>query len=409
MNRLDPQSEVQPPAPALSGSRHPSLWKRTPHRAEDFFDASTLAQARDYARPVNRVRVVRGTVGLVVVAAFVLGQAGPRLLEALQLGVWPLEVAVVVLAFVVAGAAASIGFDAWLTLVHDRRHGLSTQSTGGFLADSLKEVMLSAALLTTLLVPVLAVIRATDAWWLGGWAIATAFATTLALVYPVLILPRFNRFEPLGDGDLLRRLQAVADRAGEPIESVQVMDASRRTTRDNAFVAGFGPTKRVVLFDTLLEHPPEVIEQIVAHEIGHYRLRHIPKSIAFQAALFLAVFAFVGWFTSWQPALDAAGVAHAGEPGAVPLVLVGLGIGVAVTSFAGAFYSRAKERQADLEALELLGRPEDFVELWRRLAPKNKAELQPAWWRRLLASHPEIPERMSFGTRWAELNGPALR
>jgi STE24 endopeptidase len=394
-----------PAAPAVPSSRHPSLWTRTPHRADDWFDAATLAEARAYARPVNRVRVARGAVGLVVVLAFVGLEAGPRLLDALALRMWPLEAVVVVAALLVVSTVASLGFDAWLTLGHDRRHGLSTQSGGDFAADSVKELVLSVVLMSALLVPVLAAVRATDRWWIIGWLLATVFATALALAYPVVILPRFNRFDPLPEGDLLDRILAVADRAGEPVSGVFVMDASRRTTRDNAFVAGWGPTKRVVLFDTLLEHPPEVIEQIVAHEIGHYRLRHIPKSIAFQTVLFLVVFAFLGWFTTWDPALRFAGVDGVGDPAGVPLLMVGLGIGFAATSFAGAAYSRAKERQADLEALELLGRPEDFVELWRRLAPKNKSELEPSWWRRLQASHPEIAERMAFGARWAELNG----
>ena len=391
-------------APAAPGSVHPPLWRRTPHRADDWFDADALAEARAYARPVNRVRLVRGALSLLVVLAFVGLDAGPRLVEELGVDGWVLQLVVVLAAFLVVTTAVSLPFDAWIDLRHDRRHGVSTQTARGFAADTVKELVISIVLTSLLLVPVYAAIRATEQWWVVGWAIATAFATVLALAYPVLIMPRFNRFDPLTEPTLRERIQRVADTAGEVISGVFVMDASRRTTRDNAFVAGWGPTKRVVLFDTMLDHPPEVIEQIVAHEIGHYRLRHIPKSIVVQAAVFFAVFAFLGWFTEWDTALEWAGVESIEDPAGVGLLLLGIGIGMTALSFATAWYSRAKERQADLEALELLARPDDFIDVWRRLAPRNRAELEPSWWKRLQASHPEIAERMQFGRTWAEHN-----
>jgi STE24 endopeptidase len=393
------------PAPAAPESDHPSLWGRTPHRADDWFDAEALAEARSYARPVNRVRIVRGALSLAVILGFVGWEAGPRLLDWSGVTGWVLQTVVVLAAFLAVTAVLSLPFDAWLDLRHDRRHGLSTQTATGFAADTVKELVMSIVLLSLLLVPVYAAIRAVELWWIVGWLIATAFATALALAYPVVIMPRFNKFDPLAAGELRDRIEAVADRAGERIAGVFVMDASRRTRRDNAFVAGWGPTKRVVLFDTMLDHPPEVIEQIVAHEIGHYRLRHIPKSIVVQAVVFLAVFGFLGWFTRWDPALRWAGVDTVEDPAAIALLLLGVGIGVTATSFATAWYSRAKERQADLEALELLARPDDFIEVWRRLAPRNKAELEPSWWKRLQASHPDIAERMEFGRRWSERNG----
>jgi STE24 endopeptidase len=391
-------------APAAPGSAHPSLWRRTPHRPDDWFDAEALADARAYARPVNRVRMLRGVLALVAVLAFVGWDAGPQLVEQLGLRGWVLELVVVLAAFLLLSTLVSLPFDAWIDLRHDRRHDVSTQTGRGFAKDTVQELVVSLVLVTLLLVPVYVAIRASDQWWVIGWAIATVFATAMALAYPVVIMPRFNTFDPLTEPGLRGRIEAVADRAGERIAGVFVMDASRRTKRDNAFVAGWGPTKRVVLFDTMLDHDPEVIEQIVAHEIGHYRLRHIPKSIVVQALVFLGVFAFLGWFTQWDAALRWAGIESIEDPAGVGLLLVGLGIGLTATSFATAWYSRAKERQADLEALELLARPDDFIEVWRRLAPRNRAELEPSWWKRLQASHPDIAERMQFGARWADLN-----
>ncbi len=313
-----------------------------------------------------------------------------------------------VVAAIPPSVLVDVGAPLWLgasgALVYDKRHDLSTQTPGGYAADVAKSASIGILLTSGLLIPVLAIIRSVDLWWLWAWGVYIGFSMLMALLYPVVIMPRFNKFVPLEAGDLRLRVERVAERAGEQISGVFTMDASRRTRRDNAFVAGFGPTKRVVIYDTMLEHPPALIEQVVAHEIGHYRLKHVPKSIVFIAALTFVVFAFLQWFTSWNWALRQAGIASIEDPRGVVLLLVGLGLGMKALGWISSWYSRAKERQADLEALELLGDPPAFIDVWRRMAPKNKAELETPWWKRIEASHPEVAERMAFGAEWQRQN-----
>lgn len=392
--------------PAARTSAHPSLWARTPHRVSDWFDDGALAEARAYARPLNRLRLLSSLLSIALICAFIALDGGPRVIDALGLGDagWVVQLVAVLGAYEVIDLVVSPWVGAYVSLVYDKRFGLSTQTPGSYVADVLKSTVIGLIVTCTLLVPVLAIIRSVDLWWLWAWLVFVAFSTTMALVYPVVIMPRFNKFVPLEDGELRTRIEHVAARAGEEISGVFTMDASKRTRRDNAFVAGFGPTKRVVLFDTMLEHPPEMIEQVVAHEIGHYRLKHVQKSIAFMAVLTLGVFAFLQWFTEWDRVLEVAGIESIEDPAGAMLLLAGLGLGMKGLGWISSWYSRAKERQADLEALELLGDPPAFIDVWRRMAPKNKAELETPWWKRIEASHPEVAERMAFGAEWQRLN-----
>ena len=334
--------------------------------------------------------------------AFVAGDAGRRLLDSVDVSGWVLEVVVVVAALVGVQLLVDLWFDIYTELVHDRRWGLSTQTIRGWLLDLVRSVPLNLVLLSVLLVPVYAVIRATEQWWVLGWAVFMALQVLFAFLVPVVILPIFNKFTPLEAGDLRTRIERIAADAGVEVEGVYVMDASRRTRRDNAFVAGFGATRRVVLFDTILEYPPEAIEHVVAHEIGHYRLRHILRSLPVIGLLMLGVFAFLDWFTGWDRVLEWAGVTSVEDPAAVPVFLLGFALASAVVSVATAWYTRLNEREADLEALELLRDPDAMIRLWKLLGPRNKADLDPPWWSRIRHSHPELAERMAFARRWAE-------
>jgi STE24 endopeptidase len=391
---------------AARHSEHPSLWTRTPYDVHDWFDPAALADARAYARPLNRLRFVGSMITLAVTVGFVLLDGGARVVDALGLDSagWAVQLVAVLAGYILVSLLFDPWISAYISLVYDKRHGVSTETVSGFITDQIKGALIGIVLLSLLLIPVVAIIHAVDDWWLWAWAAFMVFQVAAALLYPVVIMPRFNKFVPLPEGDLRDRIEAVAARAGEQISGVFTMDASKRTRRDNAFVAGFGPTKRVVIFDTMLEHPPELIEQVVAHEIGHYRLKHIPKSIGFIAVVMLGVFAFLQWFTTWDWALEQAGVGSIGDPRGVVLLLFGLGLGFKAVGWITSWYSRAKERQADLEALELLGDPLAFIDVWRRMAPKNKAELETAWWKRIEASHPEIAERMAFGAEWQRRN-----
>lgn len=386
-------------------SAHPSLGTRTPARNEDFFDERQLADLRAYARPVKRVRLAGRALGTIVDLVLIfVADLGPTLDDAVSGAPWPVRLLVVAGVLGLVAQLVQLPFDWWATMVHDKRHGLSNQTTALWIGDQIKEAILSVVLIGVLLVPVYAAVRGVETWWLIGGLIFFGIVLTLNFVYPVLIMPRFNKFTPMPEGELRSRIEQIADLAETSIEGVYTMDGSKRSRRGNAFVAGFGPTKRVVVFDTMLDFPIEQIAQVVAHEIGHYRLNHIPKTFPLAGLQMLVSLAFVQYVGGNDTVLGWAGVDDLGDPAAAPVFVLTFGLPAMAMGLVSAWVSRRNEREADLEALELLGDPTSFVSMWPRFVALNKSDLEPGPWERWNSSHPETAERMQFGLDWAAMN-----
>jgi len=385
-------------------------YRPTANDPGDWFSPDELERARDYQRPLAKLRLVRGALSGVVLVVFVFGEVGPRLLDALNVTNWVAQLFVMVAALEMVSLLYNPALDAWVDLVHDKRWDLSTQTKKGFVGDQAKSLVLGLVMNTILLVPLYAVIRSTDLWWLYGWLLVLVFSIGLGFLFPIVIAPIFNKFTPLEEGELSRRIQSVARLAGADISGAYVADESRRSRRDNAYVAGLGATRRVVLFDTLLEHPPAVVEQVVAHEIGHWRLGHLRRQIPLAAGLSFVVFAFLKLLSEWDWLFEQAGIPTDGavpaiaNPAALPILLFGVQAGFMMTGLVSAWVSRAFERQADLEALELLQQPQVMLDMQRRLHVKNLADLDPNLLKRVQATHPPAAERMAFTQAWAEAN-----
>lgn len=380
-----------------------SPWQRVDADAADWFDAEEIARGREYNRPIERLGRVRLVLTTVVGLAFVLGKVAPRLLDRLDLSGWVLQAVVVVMAFTLVDLVVAPWFDAHRELVHDKRWGLSTQTGAGFVADQVKGFGLALVVSLVLLVPLWAVIRATDLWWLWGWLLFSGFTALLGLLYPIVIAPLFNTFTPLEEGPLADRILEVARRCELDVSGVLIADASRRSLAGNAYVAGLGRTRRVVVFDTLLECPHEVIVQVVAHELGHWHHRHLrrklPVIVGVQLLLFLGSWALLRW--DWL--LDLGGADSVRDPAAIPIFFTLFSAGFVGVSLVTAWLSRADERQADIYALRVLGDPDNFSQVFRRLAETNKADVDPSTWKRLKASHPPIAERLAMARRWQEV------
>ncbi len=393
----------------------PSLWRRVPNRPDDWFSTDELDRARRYQRPVNHARVLRLVVSTTLLLVIVFADVAPRLIDELGVDGWVLQLVVVLVFLELVSTVVGAPFDAWLELRHDREWELSTQTGRGFASDLVKGLLLGLVVNAALLIPLMAVIRATPTWWVWGWLVMVVFTIGLGFLYPVVIAPIFNTFTPLDDEELNGRVDRIADVAGVNISGTFVADESKRSRRDNAYVAGLGATRRVVLFDTLLEHPPEVVEQVVAHEIGHWRLKHLRRQIPVIALLLLAVFVGLKVFSGWDWIFEQAGVVPDGDipavgmPAALPLVLLAIQVAFGVLGLLTAWISRAFERQADVEALDLLRQPQTMLDMQRRLHTKNLADLEPGLVKRLQASHPPAAERMALTSAWATVHDMSVR
>jgi STE24 endopeptidase len=282
----------------------------------------------------------------------------------------------------------------WRGLQRERRWGFSTQSTLDWLVDRAKGLGLAIVVTAAAWTAAVGLARALPGWW--PLAVAAALAAgvlLLSYVAPVVLEPIFNRFGPLEDVQLAADLRALGQAAGVSIRDVLVADTSRRTTKVNAYVSGFGATCRVVLSDTLLvaAGAPEV-NLIVAHELGHRRDRHVLKG-----TLLAMAGAAVGVLVLW--AILGTRVASPRELPVALLVFAMLELGGLAPAAA---LSRSWERAADRCSLELTHDLDAFEKAHVELARKNLSDLAPPRLAYvLLFSHPTPPERLALGRAWA--------
>ena len=283
----------------------------------------------------------------------------------------------------------------WRGHLQERRFGFSTQSVRGWLVDLVKGATVGLLLTAVFWTALVGFARWLPADWPAAAAVAFALAVAfLSFVAPVVLEPIFNRFRPLADERLASELRMLAEHAGVPVREVLVADASRRTTKVNAYVSGLGRTRRVVLYDTLLEAADEgELKLVVAHELGHRRERHIVKiTVGGMAGAVL-----------WVVLLWAILGSRIAMPRELPLVLlVSLALRLAAAAPVAAV-SRHWERVADRCSLELTHDLPSFERTHLELARRNLGDLKPPRLVYLLLfSHPTPPERLALGRSWAE-------
>ncbi len=278
----------------------------------------------------------------------------------------------------------------------EERFGFNTATQKLWWTDRLKGLALALALGYPLLVLVLKLVEWTgDWWWLCAWGAVLGFQLLMVVLAPALIMPLFNKFTPLPEGSLRDRLLALAERTRFRAASVQVMDGSKRSRHSNAFFTGFGRFRKIVLFDTLIGQlvEPE-LEAVLAHEIGHFKLKHIPKILA-AAALgglggfwLLASLARAPWFYR----------AFGFAPGKVAVALLLFGLLAGVVTFwlspLANWWSRRYEYQADAFAAKTMNEPHSLTGALRKLNEKNLSNLTPhPAYSRFYYSHPTLLER----------------
>jgi STE24 endopeptidase len=280
----------------------------------------------------------------------------------------------------------------------EQRFGFNTTTQRTWWLDRFKTLALSVLLGYPLLLLVLKLIDWMGQWWwLWVWAVMIVFQLIIGLLAPVLIMPLFNKFTPLPEGPLRQRLLGLAERTRFRAGSIQVMDGSKRSRHSNAFFTGFGRFRKIVLFDTLIQQLAEPeLEAVLAHEIGHYKKKHLPKMLLVSAVLSLAglyllsLLAREGWF------FRAFGFDHEEGQIALALLLFGLLSGLATFWFSplGHWWSRRYEYQADAYARDIMSEADSLIGALRKLNEKNLSNLIPhPFYSRFYYSHPTLLER----------------
>ena len=309
-------------------------------------------KAADYSSAKTRLIIIEATAQAVLLALLTLG-GGLQLIDTLWRDWLPqyeiVRGALVILTAFVISAVVDLPFDYYRTFVVDQRFGFNKMTPPMFFADMLKHGVIGLLLGVPILFVALWLMQgAGDFWWLYLWVVWSLFNLIMLALYPTFIAPLFNKFSPLADETLKARIEALMQKCGFRAEGLFVMDGSRRSNHGNAYFTGFGASKRVVFFDTLLERLGiDEIEAVLAHELGHFKHRHVVKRIALMFLVSFLGLALLGWLKQQAWFYAGLGVAQPSDYMALLLFLLVSPVFLFLLRPLLASYSRKNEFEAD--------------------------------------------------------------
>jgi STE24 endopeptidase len=366
------------------------------------FDTRIALAEHQKAADYTAARVRLGAVETAVDAALLLGWTLGGGLAALDrlwspAGLPPIVAGTaVILSAIVLMSILTLPFSLYRTFIIEERFGFNRTTPRLYALDQVKGLVLLLLIGTPLMLLILWLMRTAGvAWWLYAWLAWLGFTLALTWAFPTFIAPLFNKFTPLADSDLAKRIEALLQRCGFRSKGIFVMDGSRRSSHGNAYFTGVGNSKRIVFFDTLIHalEPPE-IEAVLAHELGHFRKHHVRKRLAITFAMALAGFALLGWLAQQPWFYSALGVTPSPHMALLLFTLVAPVFTFPLTPIASAF-SRRHEFEADAYAVENADAhclAQALVKLYR----DNATTLTPdPVHSRFYDSHPPAPIRVA--------------
>lgn len=360
-------------------------------------------KAADYTVAKSRLGLLETAWGTAVLLGWTLlgglDVLNRALVDALGTGMW--QQLALLAAFAFIGGLLELPFSLYGTFVVEERFGFNKMTWKLWLADAAKSVLLGAAIGLPIAALILWLMGAAGSWWwLWAWAVWMGFNLLLLVIYPTFIAPIFNKFKPLEDESLRARVTALMQRCGFAAKGLFVMDGSRRSAHANAYFTGFGAAKRVVFYDTLLAKlTPGEVDAVLAHELGHFKHKHIVKRIVMMFAASLAGFALLGWLATRTWFYTGLGVRPnlEGPNDALALLLFLLAVPVFTYFVSPLFarFSRKHEFEADaFAATQTSGR--DLGSALLKLYEDNASTLTPdPVYVKFYYSHPPATERLA--------------
>lgn len=386
----------------LLNVRH--LRPELPDEFRGWFDADAYRKSQDYLRVTTRFDLVKLLVSTLAVLGFLLA-GGFGWVDAWARG-WGFGLIGTGLVFTAAlyllSTAIDLPFHVYDTFVVEQRFGFNRTTPRTFIADLLKSLLLTAALGGPLFAGILWFFAEAGTWgWAIAWAAVTVFQFVMMLLAPSLLLPLFNTFTPLAEGELKSAIERYAAAQNYRLSGIFSIDGSRRSSKTNAYVTGLGRFKRIALFDTLIaKHTVPELVGVLAHEIGHARLGHIRKMLLTSTAMTGAMFFLLSLILE-QPGIYAAlGVEWTpGEPAPIYAGMVTFSVLMAPVNRLLSIYAHARSRrhefEADAFAAHTTGDRESMITALKKLGVENLSNLTPhpltVW---LEYSHPPLPERI---------------
>jgi STE24 endopeptidase len=375
-----------------------------PPAFHEFIDEATYRRSVDYTLAKSRFGDIANLFDAALLIAVLFSGVLPwtfgRFSQSIGSSIWAMAGFLFATGIALSILALPLAWYAQFKL--EERFGFNTTTMRTWVLDRVKGVLLAVLLGYPLLALVLKLIEWTGAtWWLWAAAVVIAFQLLLMLVAPAILMPLFNKFTPLPEGTLRERLFTLAQRTDFPTRSIEVMDGSKRSRHSNAFFTGFGRFRKIVLFDTLIAGLTEAeLESVLAHEIGHYKKRHVMKLLGVSMAGVFVAFAAIAWLARqewfyrafgfhYQAGFAAANVAPA-------ILLFGLLAGTVSFWLSPLIHiwSRRLEYEADRFARATMGEAQSIIQALRKLSEKNLSNLIPhPLYSGFYYSHPTLLER----------------
>ncbi|MEX2641123.1 MAG: M48 family metallopeptidase [Balneolales bacterium] len=377
-----------------------SLKQGLPGEFEGIYDKKEYQRSQSYTRERTRFGFLASTISLGLILAFWFS-GGFNYLDQL-VRAWDLGTIATGLFYIgilmLAQSLLSLPFSLYSTFVMEEKYGFNKTTVSTFTADLAKGLLLSALLGLPLLAGIIWFFEFAGMYaWIYAWGAAALFILAIQFIAPTWIMPLFNKFSPLEDGDLKEAIMNYAQSVNFPLQGLYVMDGSKRSTKSNAFFTGFGKNKRIALFDTLTEkHPVPELVAVLAHEIGHYKKKHIQKSMMISVIHMGVMFALLQFFLTSQGLYEAFFM----EEASVYAGLIFFGMLYApvemILSIFMQLFSRKNEYEADRFAAETTGEPEQMVKALKKLSVDNLSNLTPhPVFVFLNYSHPPVMDRIA--------------
>jgi STE24 endopeptidase len=372
---------------------------RVPDAFADQVELHEHQKAADYTHAKVRLAMLDEVLGTALLLIWTLGGG-----LALVLGAWdgagltPLPAgAAAMLSVLLIQGLLDLPLSLWRTFRLEQRFGFNRTTIGQYFKDKLLGIALALLLGGPLLLAMLWLMeQAGELWWLYAWLLWMGFSLFITWLYPTLIAPLFNKFEPLSEGELKDRIQGLIERCGFTNRSIFVMDGSRRSAHGNAYFTGFGRSKRIVFFDTLVNSlGVDELEAVLAHELGHFKHRHVQKHLLLSAVMTLLAFAALGWLMQQPWFYAGLGVDRQSDAAALLLFMMASPAFTWFLTPLGSWLMRRHEFEADAYAVKHTGgRP--LIDALVKLYQENASTLTPdPMFSAFHDSHPPAPVRIA--------------
>ena len=362
-----------------------ALDPQLPDEFKGVYDEDKYAKSQQYTRVSARYGIITSTYSLTVLLVFWFVGGFGLLDEWLRSFGWSETITGLVFigSLLIGNSLLSLPFQVYDTFVIEERFGFNKTTPKTFIIDQLKGLLLAVILGAPLLALIIWIFATVENAWLWAWLSFTGFQLLMTYLAPSVILPLFNKFEPMEDGELKSSIQEMAKKCDFPLTEIHVMDGSKRSTKSNAFFTGFGKHKKIALFDTLIEnHSNDELLAVLAHEVGHFKKKHIIQRIVFSIIQTAVIFFLLGMVTNKESGFarslfDAFGVTEISTYAGLVFFLLLFSPVSRLLSIVGNAISRKHEFEADAYAAEIQATPAHLITGLKKLSADNLSNLTP--------------------------------